>query len=612
MHDLQHEFERLNNRQQESIREVGNTAVLAGPGSGKTATLVVKAAQLLAEVVRPPQAIACITFNNDAVQEIRSRMAELGLYPGRRLFLGSVHSFCLNCVLRPYAGLVYPFYRNGVSVAIPNEADALLLSMLEKHLPEIRAEYYLPEITRFRRAEFCGEDITGFDNRNGPAVAEYNSLLEKAGIIDFEGMVGLALQLLRDFAWIRDLLVARYPWLIVDEYQDLGGPLHAIVTTLIDLAGAKVFAVGDPDQTIYEFTGADPRYLQELSGRADFKRIRLKFNYRSGKKLIAAGQAALAPDTPRDYQSAPDRTDQGEVYLIPAKDDIQDHAIKTVEALKTARDAGTKPEQIAIFYRGKNQVLPQLILELDNSGIDYIAERSSRYPSTPIVRWLQNLAGYVVKPIRARSGGFLELYRPYRAAAQIAGEVDVNGDSLNLRTRFYEAFMEESPSDTLLGDWLSAIDEKLELRSTAAKCGDRRDDLAGLQELFEATDVAGSLSKITITDFATDGRIEGKAVLTTFHSSKGRQFDVVIIPALVEGITPPRQWSKSERQYLEPSPKALAESRRLFYVGFTRARYCVHLIHSVGYRNNYGYAVTLGPSRFAKEIYAKLNEPSAE
>jgi DNA helicase-2/ATP-dependent DNA helicase PcrA len=608
MHELQREFERLNSRQQESVREGGNVAVLAGPGSGKTATLAVKAAQLLAEVVRAPQALACITYNNDAVQEIRLRMAELGLYPGRRLFLGSVHSFCLNCVLRPYAGLIYPLYQNGVNVAIPKETDAFLATTLEKHLPEVRAEYYFPNITRFRRAQFCGEDISGFDNRNAPAVAEYSSMLEEAGVIDFEGMVGLALQLLRGFAWIRDLLVARYPWLIVDEYQDLGGPLHAIVTTLIDGAGVKVFAVGDPDQTIYEFTGADPRYLQELSDRADFKRIRLKFNYRSGQKLIAAGQAALAPDTPRDYQSAPDRTDQGEVYLIQARDDIQDHAVKAVEAVKTARDAGTKLEQIAIFYRGRNQVLPQLVSELNKSGFDYIAERSSRYPSTPSVRWLQNLAGYVVKPILARSGGFLELYRQYRATAEAAGVVDVNGDALEVRTRFYEVFMEQVPPEILLGDWLRAIDEKLGLRSAAAKCGDRRDDLAGLQDLFDATDVAGVLSKITITDFATDGRVEGKAILTTFHSAKGRQFDVVIIPGLVEGIMPARPWSKNDGQYLEPSLKVLAESRRLFYVGFTRARYCVHLIYSVGYRNNYGHIVGLGPSRFAKEIHAKLNE----
>jgi DNA helicase-2/ATP-dependent DNA helicase PcrA len=612
MHDLRREFERLNERQQESVLEPGNTAVLAGPGSGKTATLVVKAAQLLAEVVKPPQRIACITYNNDAVQEIRTRMAEFGLYAGRRLFLGSVHSFCLNCVLRPYAGLVHPRYRGGVNVAIPDEADSMLAAILEKHLPEIRSEYYFPDITRFRRAQFCGEDISGFDNRNALAVAEYNLILEKAGLIDFEGMVGLALQLLRDFSWIRDLLVARYPWLIVDEYQDLGGPLHGIVTTMIDRVGVSVFAVGDPDQTIYEFTGADPRYLQELSNRPDFKSIRLKFNYRSGQKLIKAGQAALSPETPRDYEPNPGRTDTGEVYFILAKDQVEDHAAKAVEAVRSAHEAGTKLEEIAVFYRARHQVLPELISALSKSGLEYMAEKSSRYPSTPSIRWLQNLAGYVVKPLLTRSGGFRELYSYYRFAAEAAGEVDAGGESLPLRTLFYETFAAQVPLDTLLGDWLRTIDEKLGLRATAAKCGDRRDEFAALQQVLQATDVGGELSNTTINDFATDGRVEGKAVVTTFHSSKGRQFDIVIIPGLVEGIMPVRRWSKSERRYLEPSPKELGQARRLFYVGFTRARYSVHLIYSADYRNNYGYPVNLGASRFAKEIHAKLTERESE
>lgn len=127
--------------------------------------------------------------------------------------------------------------------------------------------------------------------------------LLKEGLIDFEGMVTTALELITRHAWIRDLLAARFPWLLVDEYQDLGGPLHQIVTTLANGGAIKVFAVGDPDQTIYDFTGANPKYLEALTGRRDFEQIRLKFNYRSGQRLIDASQAALAPAKPRGYQA---------------------------------------------------------------------------------------------------------------------------------------------------------------------------------------------------------------------------------------------------------------------------------------------------------------------
>jgi superfamily I DNA/RNA helicase len=309
--DLGREFDHLNAEQKVAVEESGNTAVLAGPGSGKTATLVIKVAHLLSEVIEPPAGVACITYNNDAVREFRNRLGEFGIYAGRHLFLGTVHSFCLNCVLRPYAGLVNPRYKDGVVVAGPRGAEVLLAKTLSRHIPEARVEYYGSQITRLRRAQFCGEDTSGFDERDFLVVKDYDALLADERLVDFEGMVGLALEFIRSHAWIRDLLAARFPWLIVDEYQDLGGPLHAIVTTLRDRAEMNVFAVGDPDQTIYDFTGANPRYLQTLAQRDDFRVIRLKFNYRSGRKLIVASQAALAPEQPRDYEPDPARVDQG-------------------------------------------------------------------------------------------------------------------------------------------------------------------------------------------------------------------------------------------------------------------------------------------------------------
>ena len=123
-----------------------------------------------------------------------------------------------------------------------------------------------------------------------------------------------ALAIIESDAVIRDLLAARFPWLCVDEYQDLGGVLHRIVLALAD-AGVKIFAVGDADQTVYDFAGADPRYLRELQDDPRFEVVRLRFNYRSGARLIAAAQAALLPDEPRGYEAAPEVTDRGEVFI---------------------------------------------------------------------------------------------------------------------------------------------------------------------------------------------------------------------------------------------------------------------------------------------------------
>src|SRR6266567_4428420 len=106
MRHLQREYDRLNPEQKEAVRSSSNTVVLAGPGSGKTETLVIKIAHLLSSEIRAPRGLACLTYNNDTVKEFRNRLAGFGIHPERRVFLGTVHSFCLNCILRPFGTLV--------------------------------------------------------------------------------------------------------------------------------------------------------------------------------------------------------------------------------------------------------------------------------------------------------------------------------------------------------------------------------------------------------------------------------------------------------------------------------------------------------------------------
>ena len=181
----------------------------------------------------------------------------------------------------------------------------------------------------------------------------------------------------------------------------------------------------------------------------------------------------------------------------------------------------------------------------------------------------------------------------------------MSADPLELRVRLYETLTSPLAEGLLLGAWLHDLDEKLSLRQIIADAGDRSDDAETLEQLSSATRQEGPLADTTLVNFATDGRVRGKVVLTTFHSSKGRQFDVVVIPGLAEGIMPPWRWSRG--QYHPPGGKVLGEARRLFYVGFTRARNSVHLIYSGAYVQK-GHVVSLGVSRFVKEIMAKLDE----
>lgn len=605
MRDIAHEFKVLDARQRVAVQHPGNTVVLAGPGSGKTATLVLKLAHLLSVEVPTFAAVACITYNNEAVKELKTRLAELGIYQGRRLFLGTVHSFCLNSILRPYAGLIIPIFKNGISVASAKHADLLLERAISRIGVNEKVSYLWPTLTRLRRNIICGEDTSGYADSDGAVLREYEALLRKDKLVDFESMVGISAKILNQNSWILDLLVSRFPWLIVDEYQDLGGPLHIIVKTLVD-HGANVFAVGDPDQTIYDFTGADPKYLVELAARTDFKAVRLKFNYRSGRRLIDASQAALAPDEPRGYEPDPKRKDQGEVFFVEAKNLLTDHASKAIEEVQRAIEGGTALEEIALFYLNRNLLLEELRTELNRADIPYLAERDSYYPSSPLIRWLQNAATWAVTGPIGSEHIFENLLRYYESLLIEASQIDSHGVPLEWRSRLYETLTERVAEDLPLRSWLHRISSELSLPELLARSEAHADDQEALEEILDLVATGSDLEQSTLSDFAREGRVKGKVVLTTFHSSKGRQFDWVVIPGLVEGILPRWNWNGRRRAYAEPSTKELGDARRLFYVGFTRARRVVSLITSETYRNRAGYLVDLGLSRFAKEISDRL------
>jgi DNA helicase II / ATP-dependent DNA helicase PcrA len=604
MLELRSEFLKLDDRQKQAVEREDNTAVLAGSGSGKTATLVLKVAHLLTEILPPFTGLGCITYNNDAVREIKKRLMELGIYQGRRLFLGTVHSFCLNCILRPYAGLVIPRFAHGIFVAGAKHADMLLDRALSRSGVTEKVSYYWPRLTCLRRKIICAEDTSGYEATDFSVLAEYEQYLERDKLVDFESMVGLSVTILRDHPWIGDLLVSRFPWLIVDEYQDLGGPLHQIVSTMVDY-GAKIFAVGDPDQTIYDFTGADPKYLLELCRRTDFNCIRLKFNYRSGRKLIDASQAALCPEEPRNYDPHPERIDQGEVFFIKANDQLEDHAAKAVNAVQRAIQDGIASEEIAILYSRRDLLLDEIRTELDQANIPYSAERDSKYPSAPVIRWLQDAAAWAVSGQIISDHFFEDVLRYYRSLLIDAGDIESHTVPLQARLRLYDALSDTIAEDMPLRSWLAEILRKLRLEELLGKSESHVDDQEALNQLVSTSRTGGSLDVARLVDFASDGRVRGKVVLTTFHSSKGRQFDWVVIPGLVEGILPNWSWNRASRKYLEPSTKKLAEARRLFYVGFTRARKAVCLVYSKSYINK-GQAVSLGVSRFAKEISTRL------
>jgi DNA helicase II / ATP-dependent DNA helicase PcrA len=279
-----------NAEQWTAFESKGNCVTLAGPGSGKTKVLTAKLARMLLEDVRSPRGAACVTFNNECARELERRLALLGMADRPNVFVGTLHSFCLRFVIRSlgrFLGGEVPLPIRIASERVQRKAfDDAVAAM------RIRGEDLRLDLDRFRRTAIdrvVGRD--GWEPGDGGLTdlcLEYERRIRGSGHIDFDDIVLLSVRAVEGNEFVRRCLRARFPILLVDEYQDLGVPLHRLVLQLCFASGVRLFAVGDPDQSIYGFTGARPDLLRDLAGRGDVESVVLHTNYRSGRRIVAA------------------------------------------------------------------------------------------------------------------------------------------------------------------------------------------------------------------------------------------------------------------------------------------------------------------------------------
>lgn len=255
----------------------------------------------------------------------------------------------------------------------------------------IQAQYETATINKLRRELAAG--LIG-DDDTSPMVASarlFDERLLGAGRWVFDAMVARSLRIVREHPAVGRLFASRHSWLVVDEYQDLGPVLHALVLALHDAAGVSIAAFGDPDQSVMGFTGADPRYLNELAARGDFRDHFLGVNYRCGQAIVAASHTALRE--PRTYRAVPGRADDGAIEPIMADGGLDEHAAivaGTIDALLTSGVAG---HDIAVLYPARGPLLSALIDEFDARRIPYVNERDERLPSGELARLRSRLRG---------------------------------------------------------------------------------------------------------------------------------------------------------------------------------------------------------------------------
>jgi len=555
---------RGNEDQWRAYQSTGNCVILAGPGSGKTKTITVKIARLLAEDVRRPRRIACITYSNACVGELRSRLIKLGADEGDRLLLSTVHSFCLTELVLPYAVMAGLNVPDPLVVASPAQAKNLFSDAYRAQLGGNAPNWFRMACDKLRRTipdRDSGEWLA-WSARETRVVEAYEALLLQNGLIDFDGLVLAGLQLVEKHVWIRHAIKAKYPVVVIDEYQDLGLPLHRIVLALLH-AGVRIVAVGDPDQSIYGFTGAKPALLRALARHREMEPITLKLNYRCADRIIAASMTLL-PE-PAEFRSHDGRA--GEIHIHRLERNINEQANYALGSLVPAlleSNPSWTPGDIALLYRTMNEGTP-IAQAAEAQGVRYFRlDNGSPIKRSRLTEWLTDAAQWC-------SGGWktgqVTLSQILKAWRRMHRSITRESELLTARTRLIGALFSLRDGALPLHRWLQALRSAVldEMLLEEPGLADEKDNL---NELVTSAAAGGALQAFTVEIFGNQGKSPGQINLMTLHSSKGLEFQAVIMVGLENGIFP-SGYDKTAEQ--------LEEAARLFYVGVTRAKAQVHL-----------------------------------
>jgi len=556
-----------------------STVVIAGPGSGKTTVLTLKVMRLLEECIAAPRGLACLTYSTEAAREFKDRLHRLGLHKRSNTFLGTVHSFCLSEVLTPFSRL-YPQYQIPNPVKIISESDKRkLFDTINNRLPSTTN---MTDMDKERSRNISGISkvyIESYDLALQAAVA-FEEELRKSGYIDFVSMVKFSVMLIQNEAYVRKALEAKFPWIVIDEYQDLGRPLHEIVLSLLDGTNIKVFAVGDADQSIYDFQGAAPDYLTELSERTGIRCIRLLNNYRSAQEIVDASESVL--NTSRGYRASGKlKNYPANIEFIECEFGMDEQYEAAVENILKYHATGIPYHEIVVLV-GNNNTLKELKAKCVEQGIPvYLARQEFR--NTEFVQWLEDCACWVEDNT---SFPFDDIYATWEHFLSSNGTTIFSDGRILAKRELLRIISESKKFASSLLNWLAYMASQLKIVDIFSESERFPDEMSNFEILKRVVTEAETTLSI---EFLTKlGNPKDQVVLSTRHSAKGLEFDVVIMLGMEKDSFP--RFNSTQRE--------IEEAHRLCFVAVSRARKACVLVRSKHLQNRFGRWFNKEPSPF--------------
>ncbi|MBC9810331.1 UvrD-helicase domain-containing protein [Carnobacterium maltaromaticum] len=559
-----------------------NAVIKAGPGSGKTTVLTVKLKQLLMEKIVDPRGIVCLTYSNSAVKNFTQKLRELGVNKSNRVILSTVHGFCISQILIPF-GKIYDTRINFPIKIINKKEKKEIFSVSENEL-DISKQYTLENVEEYRNEMYGSRssvDINKDKQLEKLCLLFEAKMLEK-NLCDFNLIISESLRLIEECPYILKCLEAKFPWILIDEYQDLGKILHEIVLLFLEKTKIKFFVVGDPDQSIYKFQGALPFYFLELYDHPDMKRINLTTNYRSDQFLIDSVLKTLDWDD-REYVSGINNEKPAKINFFECEDGMeQQYKLVAQQLIPMCIANDISLSEICILV-GYNNQLDELSNALDEEGIAYYRE-GVPFLKLKFVLWLQECCLYL-------SGSNKVNFNDISDEWLFINNKDIR--NFDKKMNLFKSLEKSKLNKTSFKKWLKEIFIDLDL-SNVLSCSPYSNEVNDVKEFVIQVIKNEVLENYTVGQFGYISVLNNQVTISTRHSSKGLEFEVVIILGLEDGSFPYYTHEIDSQEY--------QEDLRVFFVSLTRAKRVVYLVRSksISGISKYGnpYSIKKKPSPF--------------
>ncbi|MDQ0733606.1 DNA helicase PcrA [Arthrobacter agilis] len=652
----------LNPQQEEAVKHGGSPLlIVAGAGSGKTRVLSHRIAYLLATGRSHPGQILAITFTNKAAAEMRERIEGLIGDVAKRMWISTFHSSCVRILRREAASVGL-----NSNFSIYDSADTLrLITLVAKGL-DLDPKKFAPKAIQHKISALKNEliDEESFASGVDPsdpfeqAVAEvysgYAQRMRQANAMDFDDLIAQTVFMFRAFPGVADYYRRRFRHVLVDEYQDTNHAQYALVREIVGVPGessddpAELTVVGDSDQSIYAFRGADVRNIVEFENDYPSARtILLEQNYRSTQNILSAANAVISRNPDRPEKRLWTAEGSGEKIVGYVGENEHEEARFIAEEIDRLQDEeDIRPGDVAIFYRtnAQSRSIEEILLRV---GLPYKVVGGTRFYERKEIkdalaylrvlvnqddvvnlrrilnepkRGIGDRAEYAIAALSERERiSFMEALRradqapgmATRSVNSVAGFVKLIDDLAEVASgsgasAALEAVLEQTgyleqlrtsndPQDESRVENLAelvAVVREFERDNPEGTLGDFLEQVSLVADADQIPDAPDG-SAADVQRAVEEARRQGVVTLMTLHTAKGLEFPVVFLTGMEQGIFP--------HQRSATDPKELAEERRLAYVGLTRARQRLYVTRSE-VRSMWGQSQYNPASQFVSEI----------